>query len=138
MAKQAMISLQGMADKGYFWLTVILCFSRSFMIIPFHSVLCLLNEFIYLFILFIHTSKPEEATFMLWNILSPKTYIFIYFFKWLCKLRAVLSSIYIYFLLLLVSHLRLSQLRDDTALGWLKPFWCLNTLPATALWLPTT
>ena len=33
---------------------------------------------------------------------------------------------------LLVCHLRLRQPMDDTAVGWLKPFYCHNTLPATA------
>ena len=37
-----------------------------------------------------------------------------------------------FFLLLLVTHLRLSQRKDDTVEGWLKPFYCHNTLPATA------
>ena len=34
---------------------------------------------------------------------------------------------------LLVSHLRLSQWRDDPGEGWFKPFYCHNTFPATAL-----
>ena len=36
------------------------------------------------------------------------------------------------FFFFLVSHLRLSQQKDDTVEGWLKPFYCHNTLPATA------
>ena len=38
----------------------------------------------------------------------------------------------------LVIKLRLSQRKDDTAEGWLKPFLCHNTLTATTIWLPTT
>ena len=34
--------------------------------------------------------------------------------------------------LLLVSNLRLSHWKDETDEGWLKPFYCHNTLPATA------
>ena len=36
------------------------------------------------------------------------------------------------FFLLLVSHLRLSQWKDETVEGWLKPFYCHDTLPETA------
>ena len=35
-------------------------------------------------------------------------------------------------MIFLVSHLRLSQWKDDSVEGWLKPFYCHNTLPATA------
>ena len=41
-----------------------------------------------------------------------------------------------YTLFFLVSHLRLSQQKDDTVVGWLNHF-CHNTLPATAYWLNT-
>ena len=43
-----------------------------------------------------------------------------------------------FFLISLVSHLRLSQREDDTAVGWFKPFYCHNTLPATVLHINTT
>ena len=35
--------------------------------------------------------------------------------------------------LLLVSHLRLGQRKDDPVVGWLKPFYCYYTLPAFQL-----
>ena len=38
---------------------------------------------------------------------------------------------------LLTSHLRLCQWKDDTAEGRLKPFYCHNILPATALQITT-
>ena len=39
---------------------------------------------------------------------------------------------FFFFFFLLVSHFRLSQWIDDPVVGWLKPFYCHNTLPATA------
>ena len=44
------------------------------------------------------------------------------------------SNVFIcfFFVFLFVSHLRLSQRKDDTVEGWLKPFYCHKTLPATA------
>ena len=41
----------------------------------------------------------------------------------------IVETTLMFFLLLLVSHLRLSQWTDYTAEGWLKLFYCHNTLP---------
>ena len=48
------------------------------------------------------------------------------------QLISLSSVLFFVFCFLLVSHPRLSQRKE----GWLKPFYCQNTLPETALWSP--